>query len=169
MNRSLGLFSENCIFFFEEYFLQLFPSFTYIFEYVSTCTQTHIHNFILIRKASLPLDDNWYWQCLPEYLLIDGRDPPIFMEKNIFFISFTYFKARLSCIFAKCPGQSTLVLSVNTRRFCITYFMLRCKTVSPRGLRSLRKNNIFLMSMYLSFIKSLFQARRDVNFWTLPP
>lgn len=67
----------------------------------------------------------------------------------------------------KLPRAEYSGVSVNTRRFCITYFMLRCKIVSPRGLRSLRKNDIFVMSVCLSFIKSLFQARRDVNFWTL--
>ena len=78
------------------------------------------------------------------------------MEEIFSFFFFTSLKAQLSCIFAKYPGQSTLVLSVNTRRFYITYFMLRCKTVSSRGLRSLRKNDIFVMSLCLSFIQSLF-------------
>ena len=96
---------------------------------------------------------------------------PYLWKKYFLFSSFflTYLKAQLSCIFAKCPGQSTLVLSVNTRRFYITYFMLRCKTVSPRGLRSLRKNDIFVMSLCLSVIQSLFRTRRDMRFWTLPP
>lgn len=44
---------------------------------------------------------------------------------------------------AQLSRQRTLGLSVSTRRFCLPYFTLRCKTVSPGGLRSLRKKYYF--------------------------
>ena len=144
MNGSLGLFSGKLLFFI---FLR---SISY------TCTQTHLHNYYFFNQESI-FAPRWHFiLTVPSRIFVHWWSRSHIYGRNIFFFFFTYLKAQLSYIFAKCPGQSTLVLSVNTRRFYITYFMLRCKAVSPRGLRSLRKNDIFVMSLCLSFIQSHF-------------
>lgn len=153
--------------FMEEYFLQLFLSSRDTLEYLRT--QAQFFSFFFFLNQESIFGPRWRFILTVPSVISAHWLRSCTYRRNIFFIFFPYLKAGLSRIFVKCPGQGTLALSVSTRRFCITYFMLRCKTVSPRGLRSLRKNEIFVMSVGLSFIKSLFQAGKDVNLGALLP
>lgn len=141
MTRAFRLFSGKLHLFFEDCFLQVFPSLTHSFEYVSTCTSTHIHDFFYFLDQESIFAPRWHFVLtVPSGIPVHWWSGSHIYGRNIFLM---YLKAWLSFIFASGPGQSTPALSVNSRRFCISYFMLRCKIVSPRGLRSLRKKLYF--------------------------